>query len=141
MHFKPKIAWKAIKTLKDGHVFHHKFKSPMKFLMLNGPVTKKNDSKTAESLLSHFTKVFNRTIQVDMDCIRALPHQEVFYEISGLMSINELFDSLSRLTWHKAGGENCVSPNALKVLNYSNRRKLLDFILLWLMDDQFIYPQ
>ena len=140
MRFNPKIAWKAIKTLKNGHISHHDFKNPMKFLMPNGSVTK-NDSETAETLVNHFTKVFNRTVQVDMEYIKALPHHEVFYEISSLMSINELSNTLLKLTWHKAGSENCVSPNALKVLNYNNRRKLLDFITLWLTNDYFTYPQ
>ena len=82
--------------LKDGHISHHNFKSPMKFIMLNRLVIK-NDYKTAEILVNHFTKVFNRIVQVDIDYIKALLYHEVFYEISGLMSINELSDSLFRL--------------------------------------------
>ena len=39
MRFFPKEAWKAIKSLKQGHMSHHKKKDCMKFLMAHGSIT------------------------------------------------------------------------------------------------------
>ena len=112
------------RTLQDGHVSHHSLKNPMKFTIPNGLITR-NDKETSDVLVEHFTKVFNRSAKVDMEHTKAIPRKNYFEEISGQMKFDESSDSLHKLTWHKVGGDNGVSPNALKVLNKNSRHKLL----------------
>ena len=57
------------------------------------------------------------------------------------MTFDKLSDSRHKLSWHKAGRENGISPHSLKALNTNNGRKLLEFILLWLSDEHFECPE
>ena len=127
INFSLKIAWKAIKTLKNGHIAHHIKKNPMRFKLPDGLFTK-TDKDCADMLHSHFSNVLNRNVSVDWNFIKSIKRFEVIYDISGLMSFSKLNSSLFKLTWHKAPGQNGVLPNALKALNGSNRNRLLKYI-------------
>ena len=139
MNFSPKIPWKAIKTLKDGHVAHHVKKNPMRFKLPDGSFTK-TDTERADMLHSHFSNVLNCNVSVDWNFIKSIKRFEVMHDISGLMSFSKLNLSLFELTWHKAPGQNGVSPNTLKALNGSNRNRLLKYINRWLKNTSFNYP-
>ena len=107
MNFSPKTAWKATKTMKDGHFSHHKKKNPMRFKLPDGSFTK-TDKERADMLHSHFHKVFNRNMAVDWNCIKSITRFETIFQIS-------LCLALHNLNWHKEPGKNGVSPNALKI--------------------------
>ena len=89
--------------------------------------------------MSIFTKFFNRKALVDWKFIKTMPRFTTMMEISGLMSLPELGLALFKLSWHKEPGQNRVSPNALKVLNDGNKRKLDKFINYWLENTCFEY--
>ena len=89
MRFSPKEAWKAIKTLKQGHSYHHKKKECVKFLMADGSITK-NDNEVASALETHFSKLFNRNVPIDWMHVQNIPRYDILNEISGLMSMPEL---------------------------------------------------
>ena len=72
--------------------------------------------------------------------IQNVPRHDVSNEISGLMSIPELSESLLLLRWHKSLDKNGVSPNAVKVLEIEFKSKLLNFTNLWLCDETVSYP-
>lgn len=55
------------------------------------------------------------------------------------MSIDELCDSLFRLSWHKSPSQNGVSPNTIKALNQPHRLKLLKLINVFLREETFYY--
>ena len=91
------------------------------------------------ALVKYFTKVYNRCVSVDWDFISKIERRSIFKEIAGLMTPEELNESLFRLTWHKSPGSNGVSPNAIKSLCRKYRIKLLKLITMWLKDEDFIY--
>ena len=65
----------------------------MKFLMANGSITK-NDNEVACALETHFLKIFNRNVPIDWIHIQNIPRYDILDEISGLMSMSELSESL-----------------------------------------------
>ena len=64
MKFFPKEAWKAIKTLRDGHNAHHLDHKPIVFRIANSELTK-TDKNVADGLAMHFKDIYNRKVAVD----------------------------------------------------------------------------
>ena len=127
-----------MKILRDGFTAYHSISNRIIFRKANGSITS-SDKEVIEVLSEHFTKVYNRKVSVDWDFIKKIKRHEIFYEISGVMTLSKLNEALFRLAWHKAPGLNGVSPNAIKALKWKYRFKLLDLILLWLENDDFVY--
>ena len=111
----------------------------MKFLMADSPITK-NVNAVASALETHFLKLFNRNVPNNWMHVQNITRHDVLNEISSLMSMPELSESLFRLRWHKSPDKNGVSPNAVKVLEIEFKHKLLNFISLWLCDENMSYP-
>ena len=65
---------------------------------------------------------------VDVDSIQSMPKPDEVHKSSGDMSMLELDDSSSWLTWHNAPILNGVSPNPVKVLDYEHREKILNLL-------------
>ena len=130
----------SYKDTKGWILFSPRKKKTMRFKLPDGSYTK-TDRERAEVLHKHFHKVFNRKVLVDWKFIKTIPKFTTMMEISVLMSFPELGLALFKLSWHKAPGQNGVSPNALKVLNDGNKRKLHKFINCWLEDKYFEYPE
>lgn len=53
----------------------------------------------------------------------------------------ELNLALFKLNCHKALGKNGVSPNTLKIIEFKNGAKLLNYINCWLKDPSYEYPE
>ena len=102
VRFFSKIKWKAIRNIHDGHASHHSLKNSMRFAILNGLINR-NDKEVSDVLVEYFTKVFNRSVKVDIEHIKDIPRENTFDEISGLMTFDVLLDSLYKLTCHKVG--------------------------------------
>ena len=100
----------------------------------------KNNKQVFDVLFNYFIKVFNQCIIADYEYINSIPRCPIFYEISRLMAIQKLSESLFCLIWYKALGQNTMSPNAVKALDLAHRYKLLKFINLWL-NDNISYPE
>ena len=78
--------------------------------MDDGSITK-NDNEVASALEAHFSKLFNRNVPIDWMYVQNIPRHDVLNEISGLIPMPELSESLFRLRWHKSPDKNGVSPN------------------------------
>ena len=85
----------------------------MKFTLLNGLITK-NDEEVADALLSHFSKVYNRNVEVDWIFLRRIKKCEVMHSIGNFMSLEDLDVCLEKLTWHKSPGKITFRPTLSK---------------------------
>ena len=133
--FFPKEAWKAMKSLRDGHNAHDVDYKPFMFRMANGELTK-TDKNAADGLARNFKDTCNRKVAVDWDFVDNIARKYVLNCIGRLMRFPELGTHLYRLSWHKAPGNNGASPNGFKVLEERHEWKSCGFVNDWIVNPE-----
>jgi len=98
------------------------------------------DTENTRLAGEHFTKVFNRNAEVDLEYVNRIPRKITLFELADPISFVEFTEAVNKLTWHKSPGMNGVSPNMLKTLDNKNKYVLL-FIKDWIEDSTIIYEQ
>ena len=93
-----------------------------------------NDEERTDASCLHFHKVLNRNVSGNMDFIQSIPKVNKLYETSGGISMLELENYSSQLTWHEAPGLNGVSPKSAKALDCEHRVELYNSIDSWSND-------
>ena len=135
-----KEAWDNIKLLKEGFQSHYHEKKSMKFRNEQGKIAI-SDTENVRLADEHFTKVFNRDAEVDMDYIHQTPRKATLFELANSISFVEFIQAVDKLTWHKSPGINGVSPNMIKTLDDENKYVLYLFIKDWMEDNTITYEQ
>ena len=111
---------------------------PLKFKKSDGTCTA-SDREVLEMSYPHFYAIFNRETKVDWDFINNIAHRPILYEVRGLMTFDDLEECNRRLQWHKAGGSNEASTDAIKAFSYERELRLLKLTNDWSRDPNLTY--
>ena len=110
----------------------------MKFRNEQGKIAT-SDTENTRLAGEHFTKVFNRNAEIDLEYIHRMLRKAILFELADPISFIEFTQAINKLTWHKSSGINRVSPNMLKTLDDENKYVLYLFIKDWIEDNTIIY--
>ena len=72
---------------------------------------------------------------IDWDLLKELEQKSSKDDLGLPLSYLEFLDTIKKITLHKGGGLNGISPNAIKALNEENRRTLFDVCRQYFNDE------
>ena len=138
MKFSPKKAWENIYTLKKGFQGHHRDHLSLNFKMPNGSLSASTD-EILETLTPHFYNVYNKNRPFDPKAINDIPQRPFVDNLDRDILYSDFNLALKKLTWHKSGGLNHISPNALKALSTEHKMILFGYVKKWWDDPNVDY--